>query len=53
MENYYHGVNNDDLKQLKQELAALLEEDAKLDKLKSLPLNSCRITNWKFVYSKR
>jgi len=53
MENYYHGVNNDDLKQLKQELAALLEEDAKLDKLRSLPLYSCRITNWKFVYSKR
>jgi hypothetical protein len=38
--------NNDNVvvKQLKQELAALLEEDAKADKLRSLPLYSCRIT---------
>jgi hypothetical protein len=52
MENYYHGVNKDDLKQLKQEVADLLEEDAKADKLRSLPLYSCRITGWKFVCSK-
>ena len=50
--NYYHGVNSNDLKALKQELAQLLEEDAKYDKLRSLPLYSCRITGWKlFVYS--
>jgi hypothetical protein len=51
MENYYHGVNINDLKALKQELADLLEEDAKADKLRSLPLYSCRITDWKFVCS--
>jgi hypothetical protein len=33
--------------QLKQELADLLEEDAKTDKLRCLPLYSCRITGWK------
>ena len=38
----------EDLKALKQELAELLEEDAKYDKLRSLPLYSCRITGWKF-----
>jgi hypothetical protein len=52
MENYYHGANINDLKALKQELAELLEEDAKYDKLRSLPLYSCRITSWKFVCSK-
>jgi hypothetical protein len=40
------------LKQLKQELADLLEEDAKADKLRNLPLYSCRITGWKSVCSK-
>ena len=47
--------NNDDgvyIKQLKQELAELLAEDAKVDKLRSLPLYSCRITDFKFVCSK-
>ena len=38
MENYYHGANVNDLKALRQELADLLEEDAKYDKLRSLPL---------------
>jgi hypothetical protein len=52
MENYYHGVNINDIKALKQELAELLEEDAKADKLRSLPLYSCKITGWKFVCSK-
>jgi adenine-specific DNA methylase len=58
MENYYHGATsssdkkNNDLKALKQELAELVEEDAKADKLRSLPLYSCRITGWKFVCSK-
>jgi hypothetical protein len=40
MEDYYHGANVDDLQQLKQELAELLEEDAKYHKLRSLPLYS-------------
>jgi hypothetical protein len=58
VENYPHGNNrsaygnNNDVKQLKQELADLLEEDAKADKLRSLPLYSCRITGFKFVCSK-
>jgi hypothetical protein len=39
------------IKQLKQELADLLEQDAKADKLRSLPLYSCKITGWKFVCS--
>jgi hypothetical protein len=49
--SYYHHKNND-VKALKQELAELLEEDAKADKLRSLPLYSCRITGFKFVCSK-
>ncbi|HET7284022.1 MAG TPA: hypothetical protein VFI70_05000 [Nitrososphaeraceae archaeon] len=55
LENYSRGNNgkssSDVVKQLKQELAALLEEDAKADKLRNLPLYSYRITGWKFVYS--
>ena len=39
------------IKQLKAELADLLEEHAKANKL-SLPLYSCKITGWKFVCSK-
>jgi len=47
-----HRSKNEDLKALKQEVARLLEEeDAKYDKLRSLPLYSCRITGWKFVCS--
>jgi hypothetical protein len=38
MENYYHGININDLRALKQELAELLEQDAKADKLRSLPM---------------
>ena len=52
MENYYHGVNINDIKMLKAELAELLEEHARADKLRSLPLYSCRITGFKFVCSK-
>jgi hypothetical protein len=55
IENYRRSNNKssaDDLKALKAELAELLEEDAKYDKLRSLPLYSCRITGWKFVCSK-
>jgi hypothetical protein len=33
------------MKQLKQEVAVMLEEDAEADKLRSLPLYSCRITS--------
>jgi hypothetical protein len=55
LENYFRGNNRasyiNDIKALKQELAELLEEDAKADKLRSLPLYSCRITGWKFVCS--
>jgi hypothetical protein len=40
------------IKQLKAELAELLEEYAKADQLRSLPLYSCRITGWEFVCSK-
>jgi hypothetical protein len=52
LENYYHSVNINDLKALRQELTELLEEDAKAHKLRSLPLYSCRITGWKFVCSR-
>jgi hypothetical protein len=38
MENYYHDANINNLKALKQELAELLEEDAKADKLRSLSM---------------
>jgi hypothetical protein len=55
IENYSRGNNiirSDEVKALKQEIADLLEQDAKADKLRSLPLYSCRITDWKFVCSK-
>jgi len=59
MENYRRGgygnanaSKDEDLKALRQELSDLMEEDAKYDKLRSLPLYSCRITGWKFVCSK-
>jgi hypothetical protein len=42
IENYSRSYNN--LKALKEELANLLEEDAKDDKLRCLPLYSCSIT---------
>jgi hypothetical protein len=51
LENYSHSNNNIIIKQLKQELAELLAQDAKADKFRSLPLYSCRITGWKFVCS--
>jgi hypothetical protein len=51
--NISNNSNKDNsVKQLKAELAELLEEDAKYGKLRSLPLYSCRITGWKFVCSK-
>jgi adenine-specific DNA methylase len=59
LENYPRTSNyrpsshtNNVVKQLKQELADLLQEDAKADKLRSLPLYSCRITDFRFVCSK-
>ena len=44
--------STNDIKALKQELAELLEEEAKADALRLLPLYSCRITGFKFVCSK-
>jgi DNA repair exonuclease SbcCD ATPase subunit len=52
IESYNHGNRSNEVKELKAELAELLEEDAKADKLRSLPLYSCRITEFKFVCSK-
>jgi hypothetical protein len=56
VENYWRDGNDtgkdEDLKELRQGLAELLEEDAKYDKLRSLPLYICRISGWKFVCSK-
>jgi hypothetical protein len=57
IENYSRGNVNrpsytNEVKELKQELAGLLAEDAKADKLRSLPLYSCKITGFKFVCSK-
>ena len=37
MENYSKVSNNNDLKELKAELAELLEEEAKADKLRHFP----------------
>jgi hypothetical protein len=50
--NNNNRKRNSDLKQLKQELEDLLAEEAKRDKLRNLPLYSCRITGFKFVCSK-
>ena len=49
----YHGNNNSSstYKQLKEELATLLEEENKNDILRSLPLYSSRISNFKFLCS--
>ena len=53
IENHSRGNNAiAEVKQIKQELTKLLKEDAKADKLRSLPLYSCRITGFKFVCSK-
>jgi hypothetical protein len=51
MENYSRVSNINDLQQLKQELADLLEEEAKADKLRSLPLYSSKITGYRFACS--
>jgi hypothetical protein len=40
------------ISELKAELAELLEEEAKADALRRLPLYSCRITGFKFVCSR-
>ena len=49
--NIGNNINKDDnnVKLLTAELAELLEEDGAYDKLRSIPLYSCRITGWKFV----
>jgi hypothetical protein len=43
IENHSHGNAIAEVKQIKQELAELLEEEAKADALRRLPLYSCRI----------
>jgi hypothetical protein len=53
IENHSLGSKADaNIKQLKAELAELLEEEAQADALRRLPLYNCRITGWKFVCSK-
>jgi hypothetical protein len=53
LESYRHSnIICNDVRPLKQELADLLEEDAKTDKLRSLHFYSCRITGFRFVCSK-
>jgi hypothetical protein len=46
-----HGYHNkvENLKQLKEEYAELLEADEKADKLRNLNLISCKITKFLFV----
>jgi hypothetical protein len=52
MEKYHNGVNSNNLNTLIQELAELLKQDVKADKLRNLLLYSCRIAGWKFVCSR-
>jgi hypothetical protein len=53
IENHSRGSNAiAEVKQIKQELAELQEEEAKADTLRRLPLYSCKITGFKFVCSK-
>ena len=53
IEDHSHGNNaNANIKELKAELTELLEEEAKADTLRCLPLYSCRITGFKFVCSR-
>jgi hypothetical protein len=44
-----HTGKGEDIKEIKQELDSLLAEDAKYDKLRSLPLHSSKITRYEFV----
>jgi hypothetical protein len=44
---YHSKVEN--LKQLKEEYAELLEEDEKADRLRNLNLISCKLTKWLYV----
>ena len=54
IEDHSHGNPKTDanIKELKAELADLLEEEAKADSLMCLPLYSCKITGFRFVCSK-
>src|SRR5919202_578120 len=54
IEDHSHGNAKTDanIKELKAELADLLEEEAKADSLMCLPLYSCKITGFRFVCSK-
>ena len=42
-------ILNNNVRPMREELAQLLVEDAKADKLRRLPLYSSRLTNFKFV----
>jgi hypothetical protein len=53
IEDHSRGnTGNGNIKQLKAELAELIEQEAKADALRRLPLYSCRVSGWKFVCSK-
>jgi hypothetical protein len=52
LENHASGNNNAyEIKKAKEEIAAIQAEEAKLEKLRHLPLYSSRITGFKFVCS--
>ena len=57
IEDYIHSSGNNnakaEVKQLKVEVAELLEQKAKANALRRLPLYRCRVTGWKFICSKR
>jgi hypothetical protein len=52
MEYHTHISKQEDLEATKQQLALLLQEDAKDDKSRNLPLSSSEVTHYKYVCSK-
>jgi hypothetical protein len=51
VEKHNFGNKTENLKQLKQEYAELLQEDEKADRVRNLNLFSCKITKFLFVCS--
>ncbi len=53
IENYYSHIGrtsyDNEVTQIKQELAELLEAEAKADTLRRLPLHSSKISGWRYV----